>query len=355
MSTLGPRVPPPVSQSIPPSPDWHGIAARYQGSSARRALGQVATTLGPLAAAFYLMYRALAWSHGLMLLLAIPTAGLLIRTFVIMHDCSHGSFLAWRRGNDLVGYLTGVITLTPFGQWRHEHALHHASSGDLDRRGNGDITTLTVREYLGRTRWGRVRYRLFRHPAVMLGLGPLNVIFGQRVIARPTAGGARDTRSVWATNAGIAIVVLGFALVIGVRAVAWIYLPVCYLAAAGGIWLFYVQHQFDGAYWEPHKQWDFATAAIAGSSYLKLPGVLRWLTASIGLHHVHHLAPRIPNYRLQRCHDENDLFHRAHVVTLAGSLRLFRLALWDEDQHRLVGFDHLRAYGPAHGAAAVGH
>jgi omega-6 fatty acid desaturase (delta-12 desaturase) len=322
--------------------EWRAIVARYQVPSLRRAIGQIANTLLPLAAVLVLMYISLSWPRCVTLALSLPAAGLLVRTFIIMHDCAHGSFLRQRRANEIIGYLTGLITLTPFGQWRHEHAIHHATSGDLDRRGHGDIATLTVREYLARSRWQRLKYRLYRNPAVMLGLGPLYLVFGQRLPKLSRATGSAQNRSVWLTNAGVAIVATAVVLWIGWKAVVWIYVPAVYLSAVAGIWLFYVQHQFDDAYWERHESWDYPVAAVTGSTCLKLPGVLQWFTGNIGLHHVHHLGSRIPNYHLQRCHDENPLFQIAPTLTLWQSLRLARLALWDEAQRRLVSFSEIR-------------
>jgi omega-6 fatty acid desaturase (delta-12 desaturase) len=318
--------------------EWQRIIARYERADSRRSLTQLVTTIVPLLAAFYVMYRSLVLPYWVTLLLAVPAAGLLVRTFIIMHDCAHRSFLPWPRVNDFIGVCTGVMTLTPFGRWRREHARHHASSGDLDRRGHGDIATLTVREYLALTPWGRFRYRLFRHPVTIIGLGPLHMIVLQRLRSKGTKLGDRETVSVWGTNLAILAVFAAFAWWLGVGPVVAVYLPAIYLAAAAGVWLFYVQHQFEDAYWKDHEQWDYATAAIRGSSYFRLPAVLRWLTGSIGLHHVHHLGPRIPNYRLQRCHDENALFHDVTVLTLAESARTLRLALWDEDREQLVPF-----------------
>ncbi|MEO6446975.1 MAG: fatty acid desaturase [Gemmatimonadaceae bacterium] len=317
---------------------WRAIVARYQGPCVRRSVLQLGTTLPLLALSFWIMYRSLSWSYWATLALALPTAGLLVRTFIIMHDCAHASFLPWRRWNDFVGYVTGVLTMTPFGQWRRDHALHHASSGDLDRRGHGDITTITVREYLERSWRGRLQYRVFRHPLVLLGLGPLHLIVGQRFRPRSKATGDKQVASVLWTNAGILVGAIAFSLWVGFPAFALVYLPCIYLAGAAGIWLFYVQHQFEDTYWEGHAAWDYATAALEGSSYFKLPGVLNWFTGHIGLHHVHHLGPKIPNYRLQAAHDENPFFHRVHIVTLREAIAAFRLTLWDEERKRLVSF-----------------
>lgn len=317
--------------------DWRTVVAPYQRADTRRAIMQVATTLVPLAAVFYMMYRSLVLPYWVTLLLALPAAGLLVRTFIIMHDCAHGSFLPSKRWNRIIGAVTGVMTMTAFDQWRHDHSLHHASSGDLDRRGHGDVPTLTVREYLSRSWLGRLQYRLVRNPLVLFGLGPIHWILTNRIPPRGSA--KKQLISVWSANAAIAIVFTAASLWIGWRAVLMIYAPSMYIAGAAGIWLFYVQHQFEGTYWREHEEWDYATAAIAGSSYLKLPAILHWFTGSIGLHHVHHLGPRIPNYALVKCHEENPLFHGVTTFTLRESMRTLRLTLWDESREQLVGFD----------------
>ena len=326
---------------------WRKVVPKYQEPNVRRAITQAVTTLGLLGVALYVMNRSLVLPYWITLLLAVPTAGLFVRTFIIMHDCSHGSFLPWRRANDMLGFVTGVLTLFPFEQWRRDHAMHHASSGDLDRRGHGDVATLTVREYLARPWWGRVKYRLFRNPAVLFGLGPLQLMIGQRFQPRDLATKDKGVRSVWVTNAAIAAGILLCLLLVDWRFLVLVYLPAMYIAGAVGIWLFYVQHQFEDAYWKKHDEWDYVTAAIKGSSHFKLPAVLQWFTGNIGLHHVHHLGPRIPNYNLQRCHDENALFHDASVMTLWRSFAVLRLTLWEEDKQRLVGFSAARRYRTA--------
>lgn len=333
--------------------DWRSIIARYQGSDVRRSLFQLVTTIALLGTTLWLMHFMLPIAWWVTALLVLPAAGFLIRTFIIMHDCGHGSFLPWQKANDAIGFITGVVMLTPYAQWRREHALHHASSGDLDRRGVGDVSTLTVREYVSLRRWGRFQYRLFRNPAVLLGLGPLHLMIFQRFRTRSVATGSAQLSSVWMTNIAIVALASTFILAAGVKSLLLVYLPTFYVAAAAGIWLFYVQHQFEDAYWETRKGWDYATAAITGSSYLRLPRVLQWFTGNIGLHHVHHLGPRIPNYRLQRAHDENALFHEAPVMTFRRGLKAMRLALWDEGRQRLVRFAEIRgvprtpAAGPA--------
>ena len=321
-----------------PSSDWRNVVSRYERPDPWRALTQLVTTILPLMIVFVLMYRSLALSYWVTLALVPIAAGLLVRTFIIMHDCAHRSFLPWARVNDFIGICTGIATLTPFEKWRREHARHHASSGDLDRRGHGDIETLTVAEYRARTPWGRLKYRMFRHPATILGLGPLHMIVLQRLRSKGVTIRDRETSSVWMTNVAILATFTAFAAWLGPLPVLMIYLPAMYFAAVGGVWLFYVQHQFEDAYWKDHEAWDYATSAIRGSSYFKLPRILRWVTGNIGLHHVHHLGPRIPNYRLQRCHDENTLFHDVTVLTIRRSVSTLRLSLWDEDRQRLVSF-----------------
>jgi omega-6 fatty acid desaturase (delta-12 desaturase) len=313
------------------------------GPSARRATFQLVTTLGPLVLAMWAVHALHPRSLALALTLTLPIAGLLVRTFVLMHDCAHGSFFASRRLNDAVGFVTGVLTLTPFAQWRRDHALHHASSGDLDRRGHGDIPTLTVREYLAKSPRARLAYRLVRHPASLLLGGPVHLAIGQRFRGRSVASGTRQIASVWMTNAAILLLLVAAVWLVGWTTVLIAYVVPYYLAALAGVWLFYVQHQFEEAYWTPHDDWDYVEAALRGSSHLRLPPALRWFTGSIGLHHVHHLAPRIPNYRLQQCHDENVAFQRSPTVTLRSGTAALRLSLWDEERGRLIGFRDLDA------------
>lgn len=322
--------------------DWRRVVEPYVGPDTRRATFQLVTTFALLVLSVSAMTMALHRSMiVLVALLALPTAGLLVRMFIFMHDCAHGSFFASRRLNDIVGYVTGVLTLTPFGQWRRDHALHHASSGDLERRGHGDVPTLTVREYQAKTRRQQFWYRVIRHPALLLLGGPIHLMLGQRFRTRSTATGTRQINSIWATNAGIVALVAVAMWLVGWKTVLVVYGLPYYLAAMAGVWLFYVQHQFEDAYWTSHGDWDYATAALRGSSHLELSLPLRWFTGHIGLHHVHHLAPRIPNYRLQRCHDENPLMQTAPIVTLRSGMTALRLALWDEDRARLIRFDQV--------------
>jgi omega-6 fatty acid desaturase (delta-12 desaturase) len=335
--------------TAPVRTDWRAVVSPYIGADVARSLLQLVSTLVLLAGAFAATYWAASHALWLWIVLVPVLAGLLIRSFIIMHDCAHGSFLPWRRANDAIGCVTGLLAMTPFDQWRRDHAIHHASSGDLDRRGHGDVTTLTVREYLAKTPRQRLGYRLSRHPFWLLAGGPIYLLYSQRIRPKSKATRSRQVESVLWTNAAL----FGLAAIV-VLAWGWLGLLVWfvgyYFAAVSGVWLFYVQHQFEDAYWEAHSDWDYETAAIRGSSHLRLPPILQWFTGNIGLHHVHHLAPRIPNYRLQRCHDENPVLQAAPVITIRSGIAALRLSLWDEDRRRLIGFAQLREQGMGHRA-----
>src|SRR6266576_3600912 len=279
----------PVSTAGARPPDnaaWKEIVARYQKPSVGRGVWQIVNTLVPYSALWYLMYLSLSVSYWLVVPLAVLAAGFMVRLFIIHHDCGHGSFLKSRKANDILGCITGVLTFTPYYHWRWEHALHHASSGDLDRRGMGDIWTLTVQEYLESSRWKRFAYRLARNPIVLFVIAPL--------------------------------------------------------------YMFLVKHQFEGVYWERAEEWDYTAAALQGSSFYKLPKVLQWFSGNIGFHHIHHLSPRIPNYHLEKCHKAEPLFQTVKPVTLFASFKSFTFRLWDEQRRKLVGYGHLRAIRRQH-------
>jgi omega-6 fatty acid desaturase (delta-12 desaturase) len=320
--------------------NWRAGVGPYIGPDVTHSVFQLVSTLALVAICFLGQMWALERSVWLTVLLGLPTAGLLVRTFIIMHDCTHGSFFQSRWATELVGYITGLLHFTPFAAWRREHALHHAASGDLDRRGHGDVPTWTVREYLALPRWKRFFVRVVRHPVLFLLGGPLHLLFAQRFRPRSKATGDQQIASVWETNVGIVVfqAVLFFAF-------GWqgpvVYTVTWYFAAMSGIWLFYVQHQFEDAYWQAHENWDYVDASLHGSSHLKLPALLQWFSGSIGLHHIHHLAPRIPNYKLQACHDANAMFQHAPEVTIRSGLAALRLALWDEERRKLVPFDQV--------------
>jgi omega-6 fatty acid desaturase (delta-12 desaturase) len=264
-----------------------------------------------------------------------------VRTFIVFHDCTHGSFLPWRRANAWVGVACGVLVYSPFHSWRHEHAVHHATAGDLDRRGMGDVETLTVAEYAGRSRAQRLGYRLMRNPVVLFGLGPLwALILEPRLV--PAWARKRFGRKIIATDVAIFALLGGLCALAGWRAVLVVQLIPALLAGAIGIFMFYVQHQFEGVYWERREDWNYADSALRGSSHLRLPKVLQFFTGNIGLHHVHHLNARIPNYNLQRAHDENPVFHDVPQLNLREGMRTLRLKLYDEASGRLVSFAEAR-------------
>jgi omega-6 fatty acid desaturase (delta-12 desaturase) len=288
------------------------------------------------------MVLALRVSPWLVLALAPLSAACLLRTFIVFHDCSHGSFMPTRRANLWVGTVCALLVVTPFARWRHDHAVHHATSGDLDRRGIGDLPTLTVSEYRQRSPRGRLAYRVFRNPMVMFGLGPVvAMIIGPRIISRDAP--KRMVRSVIATDLVLAVAAGLLIWAIGIGAVLLVWAPAALLAGSVGIWLFYVQHQFEDAYWQRTDDWGYADAALRGSSFLKLPRVLQFATGNIGYHHVHHLSVRIPNYHLQRAHEQIDAFDAVPVLTLVDGLRAVRLKLFDEHTGRMVTFAQAQA------------
>lgn len=322
---------------------WTELLAGYKEPELHRSFSQIVTTLLPLAGLIALMGLSLEVGYWLTLMLAIPTALFLVRVFILQHDCGHGSFFRSSWANDWLGRCLGVVTMTPYGYWKRDHAVHHATSGNLDKRGVGDIDTLTVQEYLALSRWGRLRYRLYRHPAVLFGIGPAFLFLVKHRLALGNWIKDRDAWiSVLSTNAAIAAVLTGATLLFGLAEVAMVWFPVVVLAATMGIWMFYVQHQFEGVYWRRQPDWDFHEAAIEGCSFYDLPRWLHWLTGYIGYHHVHHLAAKIPNYRLQECHRAIPDLWRVRSLGLMESLGLVRLALWDEDAGRMIGFNDLR-------------
>jgi omega-6 fatty acid desaturase (delta-12 desaturase) len=321
---------------------WRGVLDAYSQPRLGRSLLDLATSVVPYLVLFAGMVFALRVSVWLSLVLVLPASAFLIRTFIVFHDCTHGSFMRSRRANDVLGVLLGLLVWLPFRGWQHEHAVHHATSGDLERRGVGDITTLTVAEYQQLPAWRRVGYRLFRNPFVMFGLGWLLVlVLKPRFV--PRGSRPRIRNSVLMTNLMLALIVAAFCLTIGWRAYLLVQGPIFVVSGAIGIWLFYVQHQFEDAYWQTHADWRYDHAALAGSSYLKLPGFLRFFTGNIGYHHVHHLSVGIPNYNLPAAHNGNDRLQAVPQLTLLQGLHATRLKLWDERRGRLVTFREARA------------
>jgi acyl-lipid omega-6 desaturase (Delta-12 desaturase) len=333
---------PPEEAAPVTSADWKQVLAPYARARLGRSLLDLATSVVPYLALSALMYLALDVSYLLSLAIAIPAGGFLLRTYILFHDCTHGSFLPSKRANAWLGRLLGVIVYSPYQSWRHSHAVHHATAGDLDRRGVGDVPTLTAAEYRALPWRGRLGYRLFRNPLVMFGIGPIYAMVVQpRLVSRSAR--ARNRRSVIGTNVALVVLVGGVSWLIGWQEYLLVWGPPAMLAASAGVWLFYVQHQFEDTYWESAGDWSYADAALRGSSHLKLPQPLQFFTGNIGLHHVHHLSARIPNYNLQRAHDENPVFHTVPTLSLWDGVRAVRLKLWDEDRGRLVTFAEARS------------
>ena len=321
--------------------EWKEIVAKYQEPSAWRAALQIVDSFVPYALLWVLMYWAVAISWWLAVPLAALAGCLLVRVFIIFHDCGHGSFFKSRLANDITGFLAGVLTFTPYYHWRWEHSLHHGTSGDLDRRGTGDVWTLTVQEYLESSRCKRFAYRLARNPIVLFVIAPVFLFVVRERFPSPKAS-VRERHSVWYMNVAILAMAGTLSLVFGFKTYLLIQLAVTMTAGAAGVWLFYVQHQFEDAYWERSEEWDYTTAALQGSSFYKLPRILQWFSGNIGFHHIHHLSPRIANYNLERCHNSHPVFQNVKPLTLSGSLKSINFRLWDEQRHRLVGFRWLR-------------
>ena len=320
-------------------PVWGETVARYKHPSRVKSCWQIANTFLPFFGCWYLMYLSYSWSYWLTLLLSIPTAGLLVRIFIIQHDCGHHSFFKSHRANDVLGFLCGVLTMTPYHFWRRTHARHHVTSGNLDHRGHGDVATWTVKEYQSKSRWGRLGYRLYRNPLVTFFLGASYMFMVQQRFTRGIPSTWRRERiSIYATNLAIVAVLATAWATIGLTTYLAIQMPVFVLGAAAGSWMFFIQHQFEDAYWEPQETWDFTKSALEGSSYYRLPAVLQWFSGNIGYHHIHHLNSRIPNYNLPACYDEEPEFQKAPTLGIRESLRCAALKLWDEDEQRMVTF-----------------
>ncbi len=323
--------------------EWRKVLGPYGGADLRRSVTQIFTSAVPFFVLWYAAYRALSVGYWLTLILAVPTAGFVMRLFLIQHDCGHGSFFKSQKVADLVGFWLGVVTLTPYRYWRKTHAYHHAHSGDLGFRGLGDVDTITVSEYYEKPFLGRLRYRLYRSPLVLLGVGGLFVFaLKHRYPWDLPRRWKREWASVWKTNAVLFAILMLFGLTIGLKAALLVHLPVLLVTATIGVWLFYVQHQFEDTYWHEHTDWSYFDAGLQGSSHLVLPKPLQWVTASIGIHHVHHLSAQIPNYRLQQCLDENPELQHVTRITIWDGIKTLSLSLWDEDSRRLVSFREAR-------------
>jgi omega-6 fatty acid desaturase (delta-12 desaturase) len=309
--------------------------SRYARSDLRRSLVALATSLLPFLGLWAAMFAVYPVSYWLVLLLAVPAAGFMVRTYILFHDCVHGSFLKSRSANAWLGRVLGLLAFTPYARWRYEHLVHHATAGDLDRRGVGDVPCSTVAEYRAMSPAGRLGYRLYRNPFVMFVLGPVYSTFIMQRMQTPTAR-KRLRRSVWSTNLAAALVIGALVWAFGWQATLFVELPIVILAGGFGIWLFYVQHQYVGTYWKHTTDWSFTDAALRGSSYLALPRILQFFSGNIGFHHVHHYDPKIPNYNLQHAHEQEPVFQAVPALSLVDGLRAAQLKLYDEDTDRMV-------------------
>jgi acyl-lipid omega-6 desaturase (Delta-12 desaturase) len=324
--------------TLPGAKEINSWLAPFRRADTRKAIGQLLNTLIPYIALWVLMYYSLRVSYLLTLLLAVPAAGFMTRLFIFFHDCGHNSFFPSTRLNRAVGFWLGVVVFTPSEHWWYEHAIHHATSGNLDKRGVGDVTTLTLDEYKKMSPLARFGYRLFRHPLVMFGLGPIYMFLITHRIPKPQLGSKLVWNVIW-SNLALAGVITALSLWIGFKAYLLIQLPILWMAGAFGIWLFYIQHQYDGAYWRRTPDWNYIESALVGASYYRLPGVLQWFSGNIGFHHIHHLAPLVPNYLLDKAYNELiQLRPWTHEIDLRSSVHMAAKKLWDEEHREMVGF-----------------
>lgn len=321
---------------------WQGIVSKYAYPETWRSVWQVLNSVIPFLVMWYIMYRSLAIGYWLTLILAVPTAGFMVRCFIIFHDCCHGSFFRTMKANDRLGLVIGVLVFTPYYEWKHAHAIHHATAGDLDRRGIGDVYTMTVAEYLAAPWYRKVGYRIMRSPMILFTIGSFIVFTVTHRFWGATAGKRERSSVIW-TNIALAAVIGWIMIEIGWAAFLLVEVPILLIACGAGVWLFYVQHNFDPTYWERHADWEFFNAGMDGSSFYKLPRILQWFTGNIGFHHIHHLSPKIPNYKLEQCHKENPVF-QIEPLTVRKSLNSLFYRLWDEKEKMLVGWNALKKY-----------
>jgi omega-6 fatty acid desaturase (delta-12 desaturase) len=331
---------------MPPSPssfEWKKLVAKYHSPNTLKSSWQLSNSFVLFTAFWLLMYFSLEWNYFLTLLLSFPAAGFMARIFVIQHDCGHRSFFNSRKANDWWGMFCSIFTFTPYHYWRKGHAIHHASVGKLEHRGIGDVYTMTVNEYLNETRWGRLKYRLYRNPLFLFIIIP-TILF--LIVYRFPNLKQKELKPVYAsayyTTLVISLLTGGMVWLVGLKTFLAIQLPITIITSTLGAWLFFIQHQFEDTYWDNEKEWNYTKAALYGSSYYKLPKVLQWFTGNIGFHHIHHLSPRIPNYKLEKCHNDNPVLQTDSVLTLRKSFGSIFLSLWDEKKKKLVSFRYLK-------------
>jgi omega-6 fatty acid desaturase (delta-12 desaturase) len=329
------------NQSETSNTSWIKIVTKYNRPDALQSWVQLSVNLLLYSISWFLMVASLSISWWLTLALAFPAAGMLVRLFIIYHDCGHGAFFKSGRLNDAVGLFIGILTFTPYYSWSKQHYQHHETAGNLDKRGIGDVWTLTVDEYRDGSTWQRIMYRFYRHPVTMFGIGAFYVfVIGNRFTKKYMDNKGR--MGVYVTNAGLILFAASMSMLIGVKAFIMIQLPIISLAGIFGFWLFYVQHQFDPTYWSRNNTWNYKRMALEGSSFYKLPRILQYFSGNIGFHHIHHLSPLIPNYKLSRCHRENALFQDIKPLTFRASFRTLAYRLWDEKANEMISFRKLK-------------
>lgn len=319
----------------------HKDVAPFAKSDKKKSIMQIVNTIPPLLILWFLAYQSLSISIWLTLGLAVIAAGFVVRTFIIFHDCTHGSFFRNKKANDIVGTITGVLTLFAYEKWKREHAIHHASSSNLDKRGVGDIWVMTIDEYVEASKWQRLAYRLYRNPLVMFGLGPLYLVLISSRFNRKDAR-KKERNNTYLINAILVVLYTGMILLVGWQSFLIVQGSIMFIAGALGIWLFYIQHTFEDSYFEEESEWDYVKAAVEGSSYYKLPKVLQWATGNIGFHHVHHLSPRVPNYNLEQAHESTPPLHNATTITIKSSLESIKFRLYDPERKTFVSFKEVK-------------
>jgi acyl-lipid omega-6 desaturase (Delta-12 desaturase) len=330
-----------ANSTTPPPKSWHTIITKYNKPIIRRSIWQIINSVGIYLLLWGIMAVTIQYSFWLTLPLILLSSGFLIRVFIIFHDCGHGSFFKSKKLNVMVGKACGILAFTPYHWWTDSHRAHHQTVGNLDKRGYGDVWTLTVDEYLESGPWQRFLYRLFRHPLFLICFGgPMGFLVLNRFSRSKMT--KKQKLNLYFTNTVLFLIALGMSLLIGWQAFLLIQIPIMYIAAMGGVYLFYLQHQYDDVSWCRTEEWNYHNMALEGSSFFKLPAVLRWFTGNIGFHHVHHLGPTIPNYNLPKCHAENSLFHSVKPITFFKSFHSLKLRLWDEANQRIISFRELR-------------
>ncbi len=323
------------------NPDnWIKIISRYNKPDTLKSWWQIINSVGPYILLWFLMVKSLEVSYWLTLLLSVFAAGFMIRIFIIFHDCGHGSFFRSKRMNKIVGIITGLIVFTPYHKWHKDHLIHHQTVGNLDKRGTGDVKTLTVEEFTRLSKWERFSYRVYRNPIILFGIAPILLFTIQNRFTKKNMSG-KEKLFVHISNLALLIMLATMIVILGWKTYLLIQIPILYVATAHGVWLFYVQHQYRNVKWTNSENWDYKTIALKGSSLFKLPAVLNWFTGNIGYHHIHHLSPLIPNYNLKKCHGDNQIFQEIKPLTFLSAFESLLLRLWDEKRQMLIRFSEI--------------